>query len=71
MREMVDLINEVSAYDIAPEVTPRRAGDPARVVASAERIATELGWSAKHDVRAMVTSAWAGWVRLHPEAARS
>ncbi|WP_327355669.1 UDP-glucose 4-epimerase GalE [Streptomyces sp. NBC_01304] len=71
VREMVDLINEVSAYDIAPEVTPRRAGDPARVVASAERIATELGWSAKHDVRAMVTSAWAGWVRLHPEAARS
>ncbi|MDG4860425.1 UDP-glucose 4-epimerase GalE [Streptomyces sp. T-3] len=71
VREMVDLINEVSGYGTAPEVAPRRPGDPARVVASADRIAAELGWSAKHDVRAMVTSAWAGWVRLHPEAARA
>ncbi|MEU7582702.1 UDP-glucose 4-epimerase GalE [Streptomyces sp. NPDC041068] len=70
VREMTDLINEVTGYDIPAEVTDRRPGDPARVVAAADRIATELGWSAKHDVREMVASAWAGWVRLHPEAAR-
>ena len=52
----------------APVVAPRRPGDPARVVASADRIATELGWKAKHDVQDMITSAWEGWVRLHPEA---
>ncbi|MCF1600542.1 UDP-glucose 4-epimerase GalE, partial [Streptomyces muensis] len=48
-----------------------RPGDPARVVASADRIATELDWKAKHDVQDMIASAWEGWVRLHPEAARA
>ncbi|MER7173354.1 UDP-glucose 4-epimerase GalE [Streptomyces mesophilus] len=71
VRELIDLINEVTGYDLEPEVAPRRPGDPARVVASADRIAGELGWEARHDVRDMITSAWAGWVRLHPEAARN
>jgi UDP-glucose 4-epimerase len=31
------------------------------VVASADRIRAELGWEARHDVRDMVASAWAGW----------
>ena len=70
VREMIDLINAVTGYDRPPTVTPRRPGDPARVVASADRIATELGWKAKYDVRDMVTSAWDGWVRTHPGAAR-
>lgn len=70
VREMTDLINEVTGHATPAEVTARRPGDPARVVAAADRIATELGWSAKRDVRDMVASAWAGWVRLHPEAAR-
>ncbi|WP_217212094.1 UDP-glucose 4-epimerase GalE [Streptomyces sp. AC550_RSS872] len=70
VREMIDLINAITGYDRPPTVTPRRPGDPARVVASADRIATELGWKAKHDVQDMIASAWEGWVRLHPEAAR-
>ncbi|MEU8955813.1 UDP-glucose 4-epimerase GalE [Streptomyces sp. NPDC048518] len=71
VREMTDLINEVTGYDTPAEVTARRPGDPARVVASADRIATELGWAAKRDVREMVGSAWEGWLRLHPGAGRS
>jgi UDP-glucose 4-epimerase len=71
VREMIDLVNAVTGYDRPPTVTPRRPGDPARVVASADRIARELGWKAKHDVQDMITSAWEGWVRLHPEAARA
>ncbi|MGW3194355.1 UDP-glucose 4-epimerase GalE [Streptomyces sp. NPDC001118] len=71
VREMIDRINAVTGYDRAPTVTPRRPGDPARVVASADRIATELGWQAKYDVQDMITSAWEGWLRHHPEAARS
>jgi UDP-glucose 4-epimerase len=62
VREMIDLINEITGHSVAPVVTPRRPGDPARVVAAADRIATELGWKARHDVRDMITSAWAGWV---------
>ncbi|MCI3931063.1 UDP-glucose 4-epimerase GalE [Streptomyces sp. AN091965] len=71
VREMVDLIADVTGYAVPAEVTGRRAGDPARVVAAADRITAELGWSAKRDVREMVESAWAGWVRLHPEAERA
>jgi UDP-glucose 4-epimerase len=71
VREMIDRINAVTGYDRPPTVTARRPGDPARVVASATRIATELGWQAKYDVQDMITSAWEGWVRHHPEAARS
>jgi len=71
VREMIDLINTITGYDRPPTVHPRRPGDPARVVASADRITTELGWKAKHDVQDMITSAWEGWVRLHPGAARA
>ncbi|MFJ9377915.1 UDP-glucose 4-epimerase GalE [Streptomyces sp. NPDC101455] len=71
VREMIDLINTVTGYDRAPTVHPRRPGDPARVVASADRITTELGWKAKHDVQDMIASAWEGWVRLQPGASRS
>ncbi|MFF9910409.1 UDP-glucose 4-epimerase GalE [Streptomyces sp. NPDC013457] len=60
--EMIDLINEITGHSGTPLVTPRRPGDPARVVASADRIAAELGWKARHDVRDMIDSAWAGWV---------
>jgi UDP-glucose 4-epimerase len=71
VREMIDRVNAVTGYDRPATVTPRRPGDPARVVASADRIATELGWRAEYDVQDMITSAWEGWVRRHPEAARS
>ncbi|MFJ5922168.1 UDP-glucose 4-epimerase GalE [Kitasatospora sp. NPDC092948] len=66
VREMLAEIAEVTGLDTAPEVTARRAGDPARVVASAELIHRELGWTARHDVRSMVASAWAGWQHRHP-----
>ncbi|UWE08467.1 UDP-glucose 4-epimerase GalE [Actinacidiphila bryophytorum] len=66
--EMVAIIQEVSGHTgTAPEVVARRPGDPARVVASAEAISKELGWSASHDIRGMITSAWAGWQLRHPQ----
>ncbi|MGW5424650.1 UDP-glucose 4-epimerase GalE [Streptomyces sp. NPDC003943] len=59
VREMIDLIREVTGRPVAAEVVARRPGDPAKVVASAERISAELAWKARHDVRAMIASAWA------------
>ncbi|MGW3286073.1 UDP-glucose 4-epimerase GalE [Streptomyces sp. NPDC001002] len=70
VREMIDHINTLTGYDLPPTALPRRPGDPARVVASADRAATELGWKAKHDVQDMITSAWEGWVRRHPGVGR-
>jgi UDP-glucose 4-epimerase len=71
VREMIDRINAVTGYDRPPVTTPRRPGDPARVVASAERISVELGWKARYDVEDMITSAWSGWLRHHPGASRT
>ncbi|MGW3021189.1 UDP-glucose 4-epimerase GalE [Streptomyces longwoodensis] len=65
--EMVGLVQEVAGRtDVRPKVAERRPGDPARVVASADRIRAELGWSAERGVREMVESAWAGWRLRHP-----
>ncbi|MFE3514225.1 UDP-glucose 4-epimerase GalE [Streptomyces sp. NPDC059166] len=64
--EMIDVILDVTGRTgLAPVTEARRPGDPARVVASADAIRRELDWSARHDVRAMVESAWAGWCLRH------
>ncbi|MFE2721475.1 UDP-glucose 4-epimerase GalE [Kitasatospora sp. NPDC059327] len=70
VQEMLDVIGRVTGYDTTGEVTPRRAGDPARVVASAELIHRELGWTARYGVEEMVASAWEGWCARHPGARR-
>ncbi|MFJ8940764.1 UDP-glucose 4-epimerase GalE [Streptomyces sp. NPDC102365] len=71
VRRMIDRITEITGHTLAPTVTPRRPGDPARVVASAERVASELAWKAKYGLDDMITSAWEGWLRLHPQARRN
>ncbi|MFJ9887906.1 UDP-glucose 4-epimerase GalE [Streptomyces sp. NPDC091287] len=68
--EMVGIILDVTGRTGPPPATgARRPGDPARVVASVDRIAGELDWSARHGIRTMVESAWAGWrLRHEPRA---
>lgn len=66
VREMLDAIGRVTGLDATGEIVARRAGDPARVVASAELITKELGWTARHSLDEMVASAWSGWQLRHP-----
>ncbi len=67
VREIADLVAEITGLrEPAAQVVARRPGDPARVVASADRIGRELGWKPRRDVRDMVTSAWEGWRLRHP-----
>ena len=61
VRAVLDMVADVTGHHTVPTVAARRAGDPASVVASAERIRTELGWEARHDLRSMVSSAWDAW----------
>ncbi|MEW2399533.1 UDP-glucose 4-epimerase GalE [Streptomyces sp. NPDC046862] len=68
VREMIDRITTLTGHGLPPSVAPRRPGDPARVVASADRIAGELDWKARYGVEDMISSAWEGWLRRHPEA---
>ena len=68
VRELADLVGEVTGYDARPVIEPRRAGDAAKAVASVGLVTEELGWSASRGVREMVESAWEGWCLRHPEA---
>ena len=58
VRQIMDTIREVTGIDFEPEVRERRPGDPARIVASGELAARDLGWEMTHDLRSMVSSAW-------------
>ena len=58
VRQVIDTCAEVTGIEIEVDVTARRPGDPAVLVASTERIASELGWRADRDLRAMAADAW-------------
>jgi UDP-glucose 4-epimerase len=64
--DVLAVVGEVTGLDSTPEVVERRPGDPARIVASVGKIREELGFTAQHDLRSMVESAWAGWQLRHP-----
>jgi UDP-glucose 4-epimerase len=49
VREVVDTVKRVSGVDFPAALAPRRAGDPAAIVARADRIRAELGWRPKLD----------------------
>jgi UDP-glucose 4-epimerase len=63
--EMLATIREVTGVDFEVDVVGRRAGDPAAYYADATKIAEQLGWKARLDLRDMVSSAWAGWQSGH------
>ncbi|MCJ2112112.1 UDP-glucose 4-epimerase GalE [Methylobacterium sp. E-025] len=47
--EVIDTVKRVSGRDFPVRLSPRRPGDPARIVAEASRIREQLGWRPKHD----------------------
>jgi UDP-glucose 4-epimerase len=59
VREVIEVCREVTGHPIPAEVGPRRAGDPAVLVASSDKIQSQLGWKPERDLRAMVADAWA------------
>jgi UDP-glucose 4-epimerase len=59
VREIVDVIREVSGAPQQAEVVARRPGDPGKIVGIVDRIAQDLGWKSRLTVRDIVESAWA------------
>jgi UDP-glucose 4-epimerase len=47
--EVIDAVKRVSGVDFTVELAPRRAGDPAKIVAAADRIRHNLGWLPQYD----------------------
>ena len=57
--DIMSTVAAVTGIAFTPVIGPRRPGDPARIVASGEAAARDLGWAMRHDLRDMVASAWA------------
>ncbi len=66
VREIVDLARIVSGRQIPTEDHPRRPGDADAVWADTTLASERLGWTARHDLRAILASAWA-WHSEHPD----
>ncbi len=67
VKEVVETVRAVSGHAIPAEITPRRAGDPAVLIADSTRIREELGWTPKYpDLKSIVQSAW-DWHVAHPD----
>lgn len=70
VREVIEVAREVTGHPIPAAMEGRREGDPAVLVASADRARTELGWIPQrpglHDI---IASAWR-WHSTHPQGYR-
>jgi UDP-glucose 4-epimerase len=56
--EVLTACREVTGLEIPAKVMGRRAGDPAVLIASSQRISRELGWRPERGLREMVADAW-------------
>ena len=57
--EVLQACRDVTGQDIQAKVTDRRPGDPAVLIASSERIGSELGWRPERGLHDIVADAWA------------
>ena len=58
VKEIIAAARSVTGRDIPTAVVPRRAGDPAVLIASSSRISRDLGWQPRKTLSDIVTSAW-------------
>ena len=66
VKEVIDTAREVTGHPIPAKTTPRRAGDPAQLIASSEKARKILGWHPEHaDLREIIETAW-NWHKNHP-----
>lgn len=60
VKQVIEACREVTGHPIPAEVAPRRAGDPAVLIASSEKAIKELGWKPQFtDLKTIVEDAWA------------
>ena len=65
--EVIETARKITGHAIPFEVGPRRAGDPAELVADSGRIMHELGWKPQFaELHTIIESAWR-WHRDHPQ----
>ncbi len=67
VRKVIEAVKKVAGRNVDAVDSPRRPGDPARLVASSEKIKEELGWIPKYpDLETIVETAYQ-WHKKHPK----
>jgi len=65
VHEVIRVAEQVTGRPVPMKVGPRRPGDPAVLIASADRIIRDLGWRpTRQDLEVIVSSAWR-WMETH------
>ncbi|HKQ07861.1 MAG TPA: UDP-glucose 4-epimerase GalE [Blastocatellia bacterium] len=65
--EVIEAARQVTGREINMHIEPRRAGDPAHLIAKADRARDVLGWQPAHpDLADIIGSAWR-WRQAHPD----
>lgn len=66
VKEVIDTARKVTSHPIPAKITPRRAGDPAQLIASSEKAKEILGWKPEHNsLEEIISTAW-NWNKNHP-----
>ena len=66
VREVIDMVGQVTGSPPMTRKAPRRAGDPASLVTSSDRARERLGWKPRFpELERIVSTAW-DWHRTHP-----
>lgn len=57
--EIIKMVEQVTGLEVPYTISPRRAGDPARLVASVNKAKQQLGWQLQYsDLQQIISSAW-------------
>lgn len=66
VKEVIETTRDVTGHSIPEAISPRRAGDPAVLIASSEKAQTVLGWKPKfNDLKTIIETAWE-WHKANP-----
>lgn len=67
VKEVIETARKVTQNAIPAKVTPRRAGDPAKLIASSDKAKKVLGWKPQHaELDEIISTAW-NWHKNHPD----
>ena len=66
VKEVIDTARKVTGHEIPAKIAERRAGDPARLIASSDKARQVLLWKPEHaDLEEIISTAW-NWHKNHP-----
>lgn len=66
VKDVIETAREVTGHPIPAQIAPKRAGDPAQLIASSEKAKQILGWTPEHaSLEEIISTAWK-WHKNHP-----